>query len=243
VRVLLLERIEETGSLTLAARAAGISYRTAWTLLEELNGISHSPLVQSTSGGSRGGGSRLTAHGVELLGMFRALRQEHERYLAGLSARMRGFVRLAPAVRQLGLSTSARNQLHGHILSIRRKGLIADVDLRIGGRGRLRSRITRMGLESLGLRTGDPAYALIKANWVVVAPSGGRAKPGLNRLGGRILSLREEGGEVECVLRIPGGASLVSTFPVPARDAARLSEGRPAAAFFDPAHVILGVAP
>jgi molybdate transport system regulatory protein len=242
-RALLLESIGETGSLAQAAREAGISYRKAWTLLEELNALSRAPLVRSVSGGSRGGGSRLTDHGEELLGMFRALREEHARCLADLSARMRDFDRTPAPARGPGLATSARNQLRGRVQAIAGTGLVAEVDLRIGAQGRVRARITRTSLESLGLRRGDPAYALIKANWVSVAPSGGRPEPGLNRLGGRILSLREEGGEVECVLRLPGGASLVSTYPASRRRTARLAEGGSAAAVFDPAQVILGVAP
>ncbi len=242
VRVLLLEQIFKTKSLALAARAAGISYRTAWGLLEELNALSHSPLVQSVSGGSKGGGSRLTEHGKEVLEAYAALQQEHERYLAGLQARMRGFDRLAPAIRRMSLSTSARNQLHCRVLGVREKGLNVDVDLGIGRSGRACARITRAGLESLGLRAGDEIFALIKANWVSIAPPGkGKAAPGMNRLGGRILSLREKGGEMECVLRLSGGACVVAAFPASKPRAVGLAEGRPAAAVFDPANVILGI--
>lgn len=248
VRALILEQIARTGSLSLAARAAGISYRTAWGLLEELNALSHAPLVRSVSGGSRGGGSRLTEHGKRLLEAFSALQQEHGRYLAGLRARAEGLARPAPAVRRTAMSTSARNQLHGRVLGVRKRGLSVDVDLRVGRSGRVRARITRAGLEGLGLRRGDEVFALIKANWVAVAPTGkgnGAAKAAgardMNRLKGRILSLREAGGAMECVLRLPGGACLVAAFPASEPRAAGLAEGRPAAALFDPANVILGI--
>lgn len=244
VRALLLEQIMRTESLSRAAQAAGISYRTAWNLLEELNALSHSPLVRSSSGGSKGGGSQLTEHGKELLMAYSVLQQEHGRYLAGLQERMKGFARLAPAIRRMGLSTSARNQIHGRVLGVREAGINVDVDLRIGRSGRVRARITRTGLESLGLRPGDEVFALIKANWVTVSPLGkGKGGAGMNRLEGRVLSLREAAGEMECVLRLSGGAFLVSTFPASASQAAGLAEGRSAAAIFDPANVILGISP
>jgi molybdate transport system regulatory protein len=241
-RIALLEGIAATGSLTRAAEGVGISYRTAWTLLGNLNGLSHAPLVESVSGGTRGGGSRLTAHGRELLATYHALRAEHARFVAGLAARIDGFARLAPAVHRLTLSTSARNQLHGTVRSIRAHPLHADVTLAVGKRGRILARITRTGLESLGLKRGDPAFAVIKANWVSVVPPGGRFPGGANRLPAKVAAVRQEGGTVEWDLLLPGGGTLIASAAAPVPRMARLGEGRGIVAVFDPRHVILGLA-
>ena len=56
-RIGLLEKIEEHGSITMAARAAGISYKTAWDVVNSLNNLSEKPLVRRMAGG-RGGGHR-----------------------------------------------------------------------------------------------------------------------------------------------------------------------------------------
>lgn len=56
----LLERIRETGSIAAAARSMSMSYKRAWMLVEEMNNAFRDPLVDSTRGGVKGGGARLT---------------------------------------------------------------------------------------------------------------------------------------------------------------------------------------
>ena len=70
-KIALLEAIAETGSITAAAKQIGMSYRRAWALLDELNGALKRPAVDSIKGGPRGGGSALTAVGVQLIERYR----------------------------------------------------------------------------------------------------------------------------------------------------------------------------
>ena len=72
-RMALLEKIAETGSITKAGKAVGISYRTAWITVDHLNNISDNPLVERTAGGKSGGGTRLTEHGLNLVKVYRAI--------------------------------------------------------------------------------------------------------------------------------------------------------------------------
>ena len=67
-KVALLEAIEATGSITGAARAMGMSYRRAWTLLEATNALFTSPVAETAHGGRQGGGASLTSFGREMLG-------------------------------------------------------------------------------------------------------------------------------------------------------------------------------
>ena len=53
-RVVLLEHIERSGSISAAARSMGISYRHAWLLVEQMNKLSLMPLVSAKKGGSKG---------------------------------------------------------------------------------------------------------------------------------------------------------------------------------------------
>jgi molybdate transport system regulatory protein len=69
----LIERIGETGSISAAARAMGMSYRRAWQLVEALNRDFREPVVATAVGGRRGGGARVTPFGERLLGEFRAM--------------------------------------------------------------------------------------------------------------------------------------------------------------------------
>ena len=66
-RIELLVQLEDSGSISRAARAVGISYRTAWAELDALNNLAPVPLVERVAGGAGGGGTWLTTAGKELL--------------------------------------------------------------------------------------------------------------------------------------------------------------------------------
>ncbi|TCP42200.1 winged helix-turn-helix domain-containing protein [Rhodovulum marinum] len=71
----LLEGIRETGSIAAAGRAMAMSYKRAWSLVEEMNNAFRDPLVDSTRGGARGGGARLTEAGETVLANYRKLEE------------------------------------------------------------------------------------------------------------------------------------------------------------------------
>jgi len=70
-KIALLESIRRSGSLSQAARELKMSYRRAWLLLDSLNGAFAQPVVQTNTGGRRGGGSQLTALGEKLIRTYR----------------------------------------------------------------------------------------------------------------------------------------------------------------------------
>jgi len=63
----LLRKVDALGSISAAARAMGVNYRRAWFLLETLNTALGHPVVETTKGGSSGGGAGLTEVGRTLL--------------------------------------------------------------------------------------------------------------------------------------------------------------------------------
>ena len=69
----LLDAVEQTGSITAAARAMGMSYRRAWILIGAMNRDFREPLVETSAGGSGGGGARVTRAGHEALRRYRAM--------------------------------------------------------------------------------------------------------------------------------------------------------------------------
>ena len=71
----LLESIRETGSIAAAGRAMSMSYKRAWSLVEEMNAAFRDPLVDSTRGGASGGGARLTEAGETVLAHYRKLEE------------------------------------------------------------------------------------------------------------------------------------------------------------------------
>jgi molybdate transport system regulatory protein len=69
----LLEAIGRTGSISAAARELDMSYRKAWTLVDEMNQCFRTPVVVAAKGGVRGGGAQVTPLGEEALARFRQI--------------------------------------------------------------------------------------------------------------------------------------------------------------------------
>ena len=69
----LLEAIAETGSIRAAGSRFKMSYRRAWSLVAELNGMFKTPLVIAETGGRGGGGATLTPLGRKVVERFRAM--------------------------------------------------------------------------------------------------------------------------------------------------------------------------
>ncbi|HTR21584.1 MAG TPA: LysR family transcriptional regulator [Gemmatimonadales bacterium] len=67
----LLEAIDQVGSIKEAAKTAGISYRTAWARLQEMERALGHPVVKSRAGGPGGGATTLTDETRRLLRFYR----------------------------------------------------------------------------------------------------------------------------------------------------------------------------
>ena len=70
-RVELLEAIEANGSLSRAAEALNVPYRTAWERVKATEAELGVRLLESESGGADGGGSRLTPEARDICRRFR----------------------------------------------------------------------------------------------------------------------------------------------------------------------------
>ena len=65
----LLARIGRLGSISAAAREMGMSYKRAWTLVEEMNTAFADPVIDSARGGAGGGGATVTPTGQQVLAL------------------------------------------------------------------------------------------------------------------------------------------------------------------------------
>nr|WP_246495265.1 LysR family transcriptional regulator [Ameyamaea chiangmaiensis] len=73
-KIRLLEHVRDTGSISAAARAMGMSYRRAWLLVEATNAAFATPLVLAKAGG--GGGATLSEAGRAVVAAYRALEKQ-----------------------------------------------------------------------------------------------------------------------------------------------------------------------
>ena len=93
----LLERIEQTGSISAAAREMDMSYRRAWQLVDSLNAAFVRPLVSTAIGGKRGGGAQVTDLGRDVLARFRKIESTASRAISQDIERFSGLLKPPPA--------------------------------------------------------------------------------------------------------------------------------------------------
>ncbi|PRX27898.1 ModE family transcriptional regulator [Paraburkholderia sp. BL18I3N2] len=244
-RIALLAAIGETGSITSAAKAVGISYKGAWDAVDTMNNLAGEPLVVRLTGGKGGGGTTLTPRAVKLIETFRAVEREHQRFLERAGAAIEGFATDWDLIGRIGVKTSARNQLYGTVVAITRGTVNDEITLTLPGGHVIVSVITHESTEALGLAEGVAAFALIKASWVVLLVDDASGAPlklsARNQLRGTVQSVKRGAVNAEVSLVLEGGAVITAVVTNGSVDTLGLVEGGSAVAAFKASSVILGV--
>jgi molybdate transport system regulatory protein len=227
-RLDILRRIASAGSISEAARAAGVSYKAAWQAVETLTNLAGTPLLEKIVGGAGGGGARLTQAGSDLL-------QAAERLQAARSAVARELHSQEKAPLTLGLRTSMRNQLRCTVTALDKGKGVQRVRLALPDGTPLQARLSRESVELLNLRPGLPVLALCKAAAVDIRTQAS-ARDGLNLLAGTVA--RRSAGTLEASLTLACGQQLIGYF---AADTV-LRTGKPAIAALDDTAVVIALA-
>ena len=81
-KIQLLQHIRDTGSISAGGRAMDMSYRRAWLLVDEMNRLFRTPVVESQRGGSKGGGAALTPFGAALIAHYQTMEDKAQAALA-----------------------------------------------------------------------------------------------------------------------------------------------------------------
>jgi len=155
---LLLRRIGEKGSLTEAARAAGVSYRNAWDRIKSMEHKIGEKLVETQVGGPEGGGAILTEDAEALLREFRKTRKF---LLNNLDDK--------ESWEDIGYRLSARNRIKAKIVEVRKGPITSEVKMHLVSDTTMTSVITNEAVEDLALAQGDEVEAIVKSTDVLVA--------------------------------------------------------------------------
>jgi molybdate transport system regulatory protein len=242
-RIALLAEIARHGSITAAARAAGMSYKAAWDAIDGMNNLAGEPLVERLAGGKGGGGTRLTARGARLVANFNTIEQLHQAFVEQLNRQAGGLAGDLSLVRRLNMKTSARNQFFGTVSKVVTGAVNDEIALDIAGGRSIVAIVTRESADNLGLRVGAQAFALVKSSSVIVMTGDGSARlSARNRLDGRVARLTPGAVNTEVVIDLDGGSSVAAVITNDSAAALGLAEGVPATALFKASSVILGVA-
>ena len=209
-RLDILRRIGAVGSISEAARGAGVSYKAAWQALENLSNLAGTPLIEKSVGGSGGGGARLTQAGQQLLDAAERLNAARHAVLTELENSQNNALSVQ-GLAGLGLRTSMRNQLPCKVHSITRSAGSARVQLELPNGAMLTAKITCESVELLGLQKGMAALALCKATAVSISATS-EVRQGINVLDGEISRLSPDGQGGDVTVQLMTGLQLTG-FP------------------------------
>ncbi len=241
-RIALLEKIDELGSINSAAKAVGISYKTAWHLINMVNNLSEKPLVERTTGGKGGGGTLLTKEGKKVIEQFRIVQEEHRKFLENLEERLGETGNLYQFLRRISMRISARNIFSGTVEKITRGAVNAEVLLALPDGPLITSVITIGAVDNLGLREGMNAYAIIKSNSIIIGRELHNARiSARNVLCGTLSKVIEGPVSTEVDVAIGGGNVISAIITHGSSEKLGLMESEHVCAVFKASSVILGV--
>jgi len=238
-RIELLQLIDTTGSINAAAKAMKMSYKAAWERINSMNALADHPLIDRTTGGKGGGGTKLTPYARELIATFHRFNELHRQFIDRFSEAGNDPQRLARILSRTFLTTSARNQLPATLTKIETNGLHSTLTLTLLGGDTLRSTITAKSVENMGLTLGCDLYAIIKSSDIHIVsapPSSDRTD---NVLSGTVETLETSGDNIEIGLRLEGGTILIALEKEDLRQ--NLKIGMTAYALISPLHIIIGL--
>ena len=82
-KMLLLDNIDQLGSISAAGRAMSMSYRHAWLLVQAVEDTFGAPVITTATGGAKGGGAKLTDLGKTVIARYRSIEAQATRAAAG----------------------------------------------------------------------------------------------------------------------------------------------------------------
>ncbi len=238
-RIALLKQIEQTGSISQGAKNAGISYKSAWDAINDMNTLSEHALVDRATGGKGGGGAVLTRYGQRLIQLYDLLATIQQKAFDVLSDDDDvPLDSLLAAISRFSLQTSARNQWFGTVTARDDSQVQQHVEILLAdGTTRLKAAVTAQSGKRLGLDEGKEVLVLLKAPWVRITPHSLQANEAENQLRGTISHIERGEAQCEVPMTLPDGQTLCAT--VPLNEAAGLEEGAVVTAYFNADRVII----
>lgn len=207
-RIELLKQVQASGSISQGAKLAGISYKSAWDAINEMNQLADRTLVERATGGKGGGGALVTDYGQRLLQLYALLEQIQQKAFDVLQDGVPPGSLLG-AIARFSLQTSARNQFFGTVVARDTQPVQQQVEVELAdGQTRLRVALTAQSADRLQLTPGKEVLVLIKAPWVELTRDEVQAD---NRLAGQIRQIEQGESHSEVLVTLAGGETLCAT--------------------------------
>ncbi len=236
-RIELLKNIDKYGSLSKAAKEMKMSYKAAWDALNEMKKLSSVNLIISNSGGSGGGGSKLTARAKEYIKIYELLFQTQQKFLKTIESHTENSADLQTFLRRSSLRTSARNQIFGKVTSIQIGSISSTLDILIDENLHINSTITNKSIKELDIKKGKDIYVLIKAPWINILQENTQK----NQIQCTIDCIKKEKNLVELSLHVSPSLTLISTMNLDDFQLLHVKKNDKVTASFNANNTIIGV--
>lgn len=223
-RIVLLHAIQEYGSISKAAKAVPMSYKSAWEAVDMMNSLSPEPIVSRETGGKDGGGTTITEYGDRLLENYALLKEEHTRFLERLSALTDIQSGTFKTIGRLAMQLSARNQIQVEVSYIESYDVNAKIGLKLKSGQVLSVIITQEAVEDLHLEEGEIVTAIFKSS--AVTPYLGDEDNNSNVLKGTIAKVDKDEKNAKIVVDIGTHDKIVSVITKKHLEGIGLSEGK-----------------
>lgn len=243
-RIRLLQEIDRHGSISQAAKHVPMSYKAAWDAVDAMNNLAESPLLDRTTGGKHGGGTRLTDYGRRVIHLYQALSEQYQNSLDKLAERVRelggdDIGELQGLLRRMSMKTSARNQFVGTVTGLREGVVDFEVRLRIGAENQIVAVITGDSAESPDLRIGSEVHAFVKSSSVLLLTDPDARTSARNHLWGTVSKIHHSPVNSQVTLQLADGKTVTAVITHESADNLKLVEGSHACAVFKASSVIL----
>ena len=140
------------------------------------------------------------------------------------------------------MKISARNIFEGKVQNVIKGAINAQVTLTLPGGEQIVSIITNSSVESLGLEAGKTAYAIVKANEVIVGKGvDGSKLSARNVLPGEVISSHDGAVNSEVEIKLTGGSIVVSSITRESVHRLDLKHGDKVSAIVKASNVLIGV--
>ncbi|MFC1744331.1 TOBE domain-containing protein [Candidatus Riflebacteria bacterium] len=241
-KIELLEKINEAGSINKAAKALGVSYKTAWDVINTMNNFFSRPIVNRGAGGKGGGGTRLTETGTQLIKMYRNLERQQQKYIDNFRINTPELKLFFPLFKKFTIKLGVRNQLRGTIKKIIKDSVHVKIILALDEKNEICAIITKKIARRMKLKKGMNLSVLLKSTSIKIAEVR-KVSRGINKnkLIGEVHSIKADTHYTEIVLDLGNETFIVSLMPNRKFQKLNIQKSEKALASFDAENVILGL--
>jgi len=238
-RIELLHAIEKYGSISKAAKAVPMSYKSAWEAVDTMNALSPEPIVCRETGGKDGGGTTITEYGKQLLENYAILKEEHKRFLERLAELTDIQSGSFKTIGRLAMQISARNQIQAEVVSVESQDVKAKVVLKLKSGQKLTSVITKEAVQGLHIEQNQTVVAIFKSSAVVLTHMDAEHNEE-NTLEGIVTKIDKDRHSAKVVVDIGHHDTIVSIVPIDTVEKMQIIEGRAVSAVIKANDIMIG---